>query len=401
MTKKKYHIETDLSHFAENRDDYHGAVVPPIFQNSLFTFPNWDAIETAFDNPVDHNIYTRGRNPTVFMVEQKIALLAGGEKAKLFASGMAAITAGIMHFVKPGDHIITIKNVYGPTNNLLNGYLRKKMNVDTSFVGGELLSDFENEIRENTTLIYLESPSSAVFSLQDISSICQLAKSKGIKVMLDNSWASPMFQKPLAMGVDLEMHSCSKYLGGHSDIVAGVLIGNTELINAIQQEEYVLLGAKMAPMEAWLLLRSLRTLPMRMETHQKNAYLVAYFLNAHPAIKLLRFPGLESFPQYELGKQQMTGYGGLMSFTLNTDDLDQIKAFVNTLDIFKIGVSWGGHESLVYAPAISYLKELSPKQFKEMGISLGDIRISVGLENPQDLIDDLRNALKRISSIEY
>ena len=393
--KKERKFETDLVHYGEDRQACEGAVVPPLFQNSLFTFPSWEAIDEAFDDRVENAIYSRGKNPTVYMVEQKIAKLAGAEKAKLFASGMAAISAAVMHFVKADDHVITIKNVYGPANNLLNTYLRDKMRIETTFVGGENVPDFENSIRPNTTLIYLESPSSVVFSLQNIEEICKMAKSRGIKVIIDNSWASPIFQKPIGMGVDLEMHSCSKYLGGHSDIVSGVLIGSEELINSIRVNEYELHGGKMAPFEAWLLLRSLRTLPMRMERHQSNAMQIAKFLEGHSAIDKIRYPGLESSEQYELGVKQMSGFGGLMSFLLKTDNLEKIKAFVNALELFQIGVSWGGHESLVYAPAISYLKELNPTQFKEMGISLGDIRISVGLENPLDLIDDLTNALEQ------
>ena len=198
------------------------------------------------------------------------------------------------------------------------------------------------------------------------------------------------------MGIDLEVHSCSKYIGGHSDVIAGVVIGKKEDLDSIFTREFELLGAKTAPFEAWLILRSLRTLSIRMERHQKNAMIVAEFLESHPKIEKVNYPGLKSFPQYELGKEQMTGYSGLMSFQLKTDDLKRIKAFFNGLQLFQIGVSWGGHESLIYAPAISYLKELSKDQFKGMGISLGDMRISVGLEDPDDLVNDLKQALELV-----
>jgi len=393
MAKEKK-IETDLAHFGEERSDYRGAVVPPIFQNSLFTFQDWEGIDAAFDDRVNTPIYSRGMNPTVALAEQKIARLAGGGKAKLFASGMAAISAGVLHCVKAGDHVIALKNVYGPANNFMNVYLREKMGLEVSFVGGEKLEDFEEAIQDNTALIYLESPSSAVFSLQDIPAVVALAKKHGIKTLIDNTWASPMYQKPLALGVDIEMHSCSKYLGGHSDIVAGVLIASEAIIDEIQVKEYELLGAKMAPFEAWLILRSLRTLPMRMEKHQANALQVAQFLQSHPKIKEVRYPGLPDFPQYELAKKQMKGFTGLMGFQLATEKLNEIKAFFNTLEVFQIGVSWGGHESLIYAPAISYVKELSEEQFKAMGISKGDMRISVGLEHVDDLIEDLKKGLE-------
>lgn len=393
---KQKHIETILSHYAEDRERYRGAVVPPIFQNSLFTHPDWESIDAAFDDRVDSLIYSRGHNPTVRMVEQKLAAISGAERALLFPSGMAAISAVVMHCLEKGSHVITIKNIYGPANNLLNTYLPDKMGIEVTQVSGEMVEEFEQAIRPNTRLIYLESPSSAVFSLQDIRAVAALAKKHGIKTAIDNSWASPMFQRPLEMGIDLEIHSISKYIGGHSDLVGGCVMGSEKDIKDIFVREFELLGAKTAPFEAWLVLRSLRTLPIRMRQHQENAMAVAVFLENHPKIALVRYPGLESFPQRDLALKQMSGFTGLMGFRLATENLEQIKAFFNSLEIFRIGVSWGGHESLIYAPAISYLKELKPEQFEAMGISLGDMRISVGLEHKEDLIADLEQALGRV-----
>ncbi|MFC1564690.1 trans-sulfuration enzyme family protein [candidate division KSB1 bacterium] len=393
---KKPGIETLMQHFAEDRRSHQGAVVPPLYQNSLFTFESWDSVDKAFDDRVNNCIYTRGKNPTVNIVEEKIAKLAGGEKAKLFSSGMSAILAAVLHCIKPGDHIVAVKNIYGPANNLFNNYLNRKMNIRTSQVAGKELSEFEGAITEKTRLIYLESPSTAVFSLQDIRAVTGLAKSKGIHTVIDNTWATPVFQRPLEMGIDLEVHSCSKYICGHSDVVAGVVIGNEKDISEIFVDEFELLGGKIAPFEAWLILRSLRTLPIRMQKHQENSMKIARYLEDHKKIRKVYYPGLESFPQYDLGKKQMSGYSGLMSFELDTDNPEVIKKFFNSLEIFLIGVSWGGHESLVYAPAISYLKELPEDQFRAMGISIGDIRISVGLEDSDDLITDLERALNTI-----
>ncbi len=394
MAKKLYNPETLLTH--DGGKKYEGAIVPPIFQNSLFTFDNWDSVDRAFEDRQNHFIYSRGKNPTVKIAEEKLAALAGAEKAQLFPSGMGAISAAVLYCIKSGDHVIAVKNIYGPAANFLTKYLAPKFNVEISFVQGDSVEDFESAIRPNTSLIYLESPSTAVFSLQDIEAVANLAKKHSIKTIIDNTWATPIYQKPLAMGVDLEIHSCSKYLGGHSDIVGGVILGKAKDLDEIFAHEYEWLGAKTAPFEAWLLLRSLRTLHVRMEKHQQNALKVAEFLESHPKISLVRYPGLKSFPQYELGKKQMNGYTGLLSFRLATEDLDKVKSFFNSLNLFHKGVSWGGFESLVYAPAISYIKELSPEQFKNMGISLGDIRISVGLENVADLIDDLGSALEGI-----
>ncbi|MEL6538195.1 MAG: aminotransferase class I/II-fold pyridoxal phosphate-dependent enzyme [Bacteroidota bacterium] len=385
--------DTLLQHLGEDRSQHHGAVVPPIYQNSLFTFESWEAIDQAFDNRLDHFIYSRGKNPTVKVVEEKLAALAHGEKAQLFPSGMGAIAAAILSVVNSGDHVVAVKSLYGPANNLLQSYLQPKFGVEVSYVSGEQVADFAQTLQPNTRLIYLESPASATFTLQDLSAVAQLAQQHQITTLIDNTWATPVYQKPLTLGIDLEVHSCSKYLGGHSDLVAGVVIGSAERIDRISTREMEWIGAKMAPMEAWLLLRSLRTLTIRLERHQQNAQQVAQFLEAHPAIAQVHYPGLPSYPQHALAQKQMSGYTGLLSFRLATDDLNQIKAYVNALKVFSIGVSWGGHESLIYAPAISYLKELSPEQFAGMGISLGDMRISVGLEDVEDLVADLAQAL--------
>ncbi len=392
--KKILKPETILTH--DEGSKYEGAIVPPIFQNSLFSFEDWESADKAFDDRLNNFIYSRGKNPTVKLAEEKIAEFAGAEKAQLFPSGMAAISAAILYFVRSGDHIIAIKNLYGPAANFLTNYLSAKFKIEVDFVNGESIDDFKNAIKPNTRLIYLESPSTAVFSLQDIEAVAKLAQSNGIKTIIDNTWATPMFQKPLEMGVNLEIHSCSKYIGGHSDIVGGLILGKAKYLDAIFAKEYEWLGAKVAPFEAWLLLRSLRTLNLRMERHQSNALKIAEFLENHKMISLVRYPGLKNFPQYELGKKQMSGYSGLMSFRLATEDIDKVKRFFNELKLFHRGVSWGGFESLVYAPAISYIKELSPEQFANMGISLGDIRISVGLENVDDLITDLASALNKI-----
>ncbi|MCQ9625890.1 PLP-dependent transferase [Cetobacterium somerae] len=392
----KNNLETILAHYGEERDKHNGAIVPPIYQNTLFAFESWDHIDEAFSDPINNNIYTRGNNPSVSIVEKKLAKIAGGEKARLFSSGMAAISSAIMSCVKANCHIITLKNIYGPAMNFLDNYLRTKFNIDVTFVSGESVEEIENAIRENTTLIYLESPSSAIFSMQNLKAIADLAKKHNIKTIVDNTWATPIFQKPLELGINLEVHSCSKYLGGHSDIIAGVIIGSAKDIDSIYQNEFLLFGAKMAPFEAWLLMRSLRTLPMRMEKHQSNALKVANFLENHPKIKSVNYPGLKSHPQFELGKEQMKGYSGLMSFVIDSDELSDIKNFVNALEHFSIGVSWGGHESLIHAPAISYLKEMTPEQFKSTGLSLGVMRVSIGLEHVDDLIEDLTGALNNI-----
>ncbi|MDO6426100.1 PLP-dependent aspartate aminotransferase family protein [Thalassotalea sp. 1_MG-2023] len=395
MTPKR-HFETELVFDGDDNCDKYGAVVPPIYQNSLFTFQTWEEIEHAFTDKANSVIYSRGNNPTVTFVEKKLAQLARGEKAKLFGSGMAAVSAGILHFMSQGDHMITIKNTYGPTLSFINSFMKPKMGTEVSYVSGDNVEEFRQAIQPNTKLIYLESPSSVVFSLQDIEAIVDLAKAHNIATIVDNSWATPIYQKPLTFGVDLEVHSCSKYLGGHSDIVAGVLIGSTEILEQIHLKEYELLGGKLASVEANLLLRSLRTLSLRMQRHSDSAGKIARYLQQHPKIKTVFYPGLDDFKQATLARKQMTGFSGLLSFQLATENIAEIKRFFNALALFQRGVSWGGHESLIYAPAISCYKEQPIEQLKLMGISLGDMRISVGLEDPQDLIDDLSNALSSV-----
>ena len=234
----KHDIESLLCLLGENEGEHLGAVVPPLFQNSLFTFKDWDDIDAAFDDRLGRPIYTRLSNPTTELAERKIAALAGeAYAARLTASGMAAVSSAVMNVLSPGDHVVAVKTVYGPTNNLLNGYLRGKMGIDTGFVSGTDTAEFERAITGRTSLIYLESPSSAVFSLQDIAAVAALAKERGITTVMDNTWATPLYQKPLDLGIDIEVHSVSKYLGGHSDIVAGAIIAAPERIADIACKE--------------------------------------------------------------------------------------------------------------------------------------------------------------------
>lgn len=395
MTKK---INTllcnDEGHYKSNQ----GAIVPPIYQNSLFSFESWDDIDQAFSSPSDHYIYSRLHNPTSRIAEEKIAALADAEDAKLTASGMGAISAAILHYVNHGDHIITIKDIYGPANGFINGFLKEKCNISASFVDGTVVENFEKAIQKNTKLIYLESPASITMSLQDLEGVVAIAKKYNIATVIDNTWSSPIYQRCIEIGIDMEVHSASKYLCGHSDVVAGVIIGRKKDLQEILIKEHALLGAKMSPFESWLILRSLRTLTLRMQAHQLAGIEVARFLQDHPMVRKVMYPGLESFPQYDLAHKQMKGFGSLLSFELATDKLDKIKAFVDGLRLFHLGVSWGGHESLVYAPVISYAKELSPEQFKKMGIIPGLIRISIGLESVEDLIKDLD---KNLNLIEF
>ena len=377
-------------------DTRFGAVVPPLYQNSTFAFDSWDSIDAAFEDRTGTPVYSRQLNPSLMAVEHQLARLAGCEKARLFGSGMAAISAAVLHCVQAGDHIVTIRNVYGPAATLMGTYLPTKLGVRTTFVAGDDLAEFEAAFQDNTRLVYLESPSSGKFTLQNIAAIADLAKQRGARVVCDNTWATPLYQNTLALGADLEIHSVSKYLGGHSDIVGGVVLGSRAVVDALAVAEGELIGGRMAPFEAWLLARSLRTLPARMALHQANGLAVARFLDTHPKIERVLHPGLESHPQHALAQEQHSGSSSLFGFTLATQGLDAIKRFFDTPKVFRRAVSWGGHESLLYAPAISYAKEQPPERLAAMGIQIGDMRVSVGLEDADDLIADLDRALARI-----
>jgi cystathionine beta-lyase/cystathionine gamma-synthase len=387
---------TRLIRDGEHADARFGAVVPPLYQNSTFAFDSWDAIDAAFEDRTGTPVYSRQINPTVRTAEAQLANLAGCERARLFASGMAAISAAILHCVNAGDHIITIRNVYGPAATLMGSYLPEKMGVTTDFVAGDDIGEFASCFTDRTRLVYLESPSSGKFGLQDISAIAELAHARDARVVCDNTWATPLYQTTLELGADLEVHSVSKYLGGHSDIVAGAVLGKREDLDAIATTEGELIGGRMAAFEAWLLLRSLRTLPARMAQHQHNGLAVARYLDSHPGIRRVLHPGLESHPQHELARRQLSGYSSLFGFTLESDDLAAIKRFFDAVQLFQRAVSWGGHESLLYAPAISYVKEQPPERLAAMGLEAGDMRVSVGLEDSEDLIADLEQALKRL-----
>ncbi|OPA80585.1 cystathionine beta-lyase [Paenibacillus selenitireducens] len=366
-------------------DRHHGAVAFPIYQNSLFTFPTHDAFDMASSKFLDNHVYTRGNNPSVFELEKRLALLEDGEKARCFASGMAAISAAILSTIQSGDHVICVDEAYGVTKRFLNDYL-SNYGIETTFVDGASIENLVSAVRPNTKLIYLESPTSMVFKLQDLKSCAQLAKKIGAITIIDNTWASPCFQNPLQFDIDLVIHSISKYIGGHSDLVGGVVIGSAELIDKLSKNEFLLLGGIMTPHTANQVMRSLRTLPLRMEKLQANGLYVAKYLEQIPFITKVNHPGLPSHEQYSLVHSQMKGLGSLFSFE-TTLPYHIVRNWGDKLTYFRIGVSWGGYESLIIVT-----KQTTDQ--KKDSISL--VRIYIGLENPQILVNDMLNAFKEI-----
>ena len=372
----------------EDNSAYLNALVPPIYMTSLHTF---NSIDEYINNNANSGkfIYGRVSNPTVEIVERKINALERGGGAKLFASGMAAISSGILSAVSTGGHIICIKNVYGPAKTFIDSYL-KKFDISCTYVKGNEIEEFEQAIQPNTQLIYLESPSSIVMSVQDLAAVAKLAKSKGIITMVDNTFSAGVYQKPLTLGIDMCAHTLSKYMGGHGDLIGGVLVcADDERMKKISKEERELLGGIIGPMEGWLVLRGLRTLTVRLRQVVDTSQKIARFLESHDKVDKVYYTGLPSHPQYELVKKQMTASAGLMSFTLKVS-FEDTKKFVDRLKFFKVGVSWGGFENLANMPFGNY----TPEQLEFAGAENKLVRICIGMDSAEELIEDLAQALK-------
>jgi len=391
--QSKYLKDSKLitSHYGEEYEYYYNAIVPPVFMNSLNVFKSID--EYYDSDKTDDHIYCYGRvqNPTVRIAEHKIAALENGADAYMFASGMAAATTAVLTICKEHSHVVCIRNIYGPLKDFLTGYCKEHMGINTTFVKGDSIEEFEEAVTDETDLILLESPSSVVFSLQDIEAVVAIAKKHNAKIYIDNTYCTPIYQNPLDLGVDIVMHTVSKYIGGHSDVIGGVLVSkDKELLKKILRNR-ALLGGIIGPMEGWLVIRGLRSLEARLVQHQKTAMEVASYLEKHNKVKKVYYPGLQTHPQYALMKKQQKGNTGLMSFEID-GTVEQAKKFAENLSIFKIGVSWGGFESLVCMP----YARLDEQTCHWLGGSQGIIRIHCGLEGTEALIEDIESALSKI-----
>lgn len=361
-----------------------GAVTTPIYQSSLFTFSDYDSMIARFRGESDQPLYSRVDNPTVKALQDKMAALEGGEACLAFGSGMAAISNAILSVVAPGKKVVCVNHVYPDTYRFLRGFCQR-FGIVTEFVDG----DDEAAIRAALTdasLLYLESPSSWVMSEQNLNKLGAMAREAGVVSIIDNSWASPIFQQPLLCGIDIVVHSASKYISGHSDVVAGLVISSQQHINNISRHISPYLGGKLSAHEASLLMRGLRTLPLRMKQHHQSALTIAEKLAAHPLVTDVCHPGLK--PQ---SWSTLRGYSGLFAFEV-AEQVD-IPQLCNALELFHMGVSWGGFESLVM-PAISVINQASEfNSAVDFGVSPRLIRISVGLEETNDLWADLQQAL--------
>lgn len=333
--------------------------------------------------------YTRGANPTVKILQKKMAALEHTEAALMFASGGAAVGAAVMSQVKSGDHIVSVMNPYSWTKKLIEGILGR-FQVSHDFIDARDPQEVINAVRPETTVIYMESPNSWTYEMQDLEVIAKFARSKGITTIVDNSFASPIHQCPSQYGIDIIVHSATKYLSGHADVVAGALCTSNKLAEQIFKNEYMTLGGILSPFDAWLLIRSLRTLPLRLEKVAQNATAVAQFLENHPKVDQIYYPQASNYPQKDLAKKYLSGAGGLITIELATQNVAEITAFCNQLKRFKLGCSWGGHESLAF-PAITTMNSLN---YDKPNIVVNRIRLYVGLESAELLIKDLEQALE-------
>lgn len=374
-----------LNILGEERDQYFNAVTPPIMQTSNFAFETVEDFRNAMKHEQQSHLYTRGNNPTVEIVRKKIAALEGTDDCLVFGSGVAAIAAVLLHTLRSGDHVICVKSPYSWTQYLLTEVF-PEYQITATFIDGRELQQFEDAIQPNTKLIYLESPNTFWFELQDLEAVAALARKHHILTAIDNSYAAGVYQHPHKWGVDFVIHTATKYLAGHSDVVAGAVCANAEHIAGMFRRVFMGFGAVPSPHDAWLLLRGMRTLPIRLEKSADNAEkLVAHFLH-HPKIERIIHPFHPSHPQFALAQKQMSRGCGLFAMILRTEKKQHVEAFCNALERFLMAVSWGGYESLV-VPACIKEGDDYPAGF---------VRFYAGLEDADVLIADIEQALRLV-----
>jgi cystathionine beta-lyase/cystathionine gamma-synthase len=373
-----------LNELGEDREQYFNAVAPPIMQSSNFAFKKVADLRQAFADEYSSYLYSRGINPTVDILRKKLAALDNAEDALVFNSGASAIFAAVLANVKAGDHIVSVRKPYTWAQRMFNVIL-PRFGVTTTYVDGTQIENFERAILPNTALIYLESPNSWDYALQDLKAVAELAKAEGIVTICDNSYCTPLYQRPIDFGIDMALQSATKYIAGHSDTVAGVLSGSRAMMEKIFNSEYMTAGIGISPFNAWLLIRGLRTLPVRLKQISTTTIQLVAYLKQHPKVEEVLFPLDESFEQYELAKRQMLGGCGLLSFVLKATTMRQIENFCESLQHILMAVSWGGHESLIL-PKCAGIK---PEWFKPENKGHRMLRLYVGLEEPAYIIEDL------------
>ncbi len=375
-------FETIAIHAGERPDRAFGAISAPIYQTSTFAFEDVGKTR-GYD-------YSRTANPTRKVLEDTIAQLEGGKAGFAFATGMAAETT-VMHLLKAGDHIISGDDVYGGTYRLFQNVMRD-FGLEFTFLRMDNRQRIERAIKPNTRMLWLETPSNPLLNITDLEMVVDIAKKHKLMTVIDNTFATPYFLRPIEYGIDLVVHSTTKYLNGHCDVVGGAVVTTTDELTERVQFLLNAMGTCASPFDCWLVLRGIETLPVRMKQHEENATAVANYLKGHPAIKKVFYPGLDSHPGHEIARRQMTGFGGMVSFELE-GGTEAVNSFLRRLKIFSLAESLGGIASLVAHPATMTHASMPKEHREKAGITDRLIRLSVGLENIDDLIEDLRQAL--------
>ena len=384
-----------INEFAEDRDDYFRAVAPPIVQTSNFAFKKVDDLRKSFADEYSTWLYSRGLNPTVEILRKKLAALDAAEDCLVFNSGAAAIFASVLANVKSGDHIVSMHHPYTWAKKMFSEIL-PRFNVTTTYIDGTKIENFVAATKENTTVYYLETPNSWTYEIQDLQAVAALAKSKNIVTICDNSFCTPLYQRPIEYGIDLVLQSATKYIGGHSDTVAGVLSGSKKMIERIFNSEYNTVGSGIQPFNAWLLIRGLRTLPARLERIAHTTQKVVAFLKAHERVEKVLFPFDEDFSQYALAKKQMSGACGLLTFIIKAKKIETIERFCEALQHILMAVSWGGHESLI----IPRCAGVKPERFIASSEEHRMLRLYCGLEDADYIINDLCRGFAAIEQMD-
>jgi methionine-gamma-lyase len=375
-------------------DEATGALSIPIYQSSTFAFKNAKHGADIFSGEQEGYVYTRIGNPTQAAFEKEMAFLENGEAALAFGSGMAAISSVAFSLCKSGDNFVSSNTLYGGTHSLFMDTL-PRVNIEAREVDTTQLAEIEAAIDQNTRFLYIETPANPTLTISDLSECAKIANKHQIPLVIDNTFSTPFFQRPLDLGAHVVIHSATKYIGGHGDTVAGVVIGKKDFIDNLRGNFLRDLGGVISPLNAWLLVRGLKTLAVRMQRHEENAIKIAKFLQFHPKVTRVWYPGLSTHPQYDLGKKQMSGSGGMISFEVKGGRKAGEK-LMNTVKLFTLAVSLGDVDSLIEHPASMTHSTYSAEELLTVGITDGLVRLSVGLEDVHDLTEDLSQALRTI-----
>jgi cystathionine gamma-synthase len=392
MKKHQRRPETEAVHGGTSLEKKNGPLVTPIYQTATFEVTDNDEQLRATHTDM---FYTRYGNPTNTVVESAIAELEGADGALLFASGMGAITTSVLALLKSGDHIVAQRDIYGGASKFFSQWL-PKLGIETTLVDTTAYDQHASAIRPNTKLLYLESPTNPTVQIVDWHKVAAVAKKHNLIAMIDSTFATPINQRPVEFGIDLVMHSGTKYFGGHSDLIAGVIAGRKDLIEKIH-ETRTTLGGVLDPHAAWLLLRGVKTLAVRVQRQNENALRIAQFLAQHPRVRRVYYPFLDGHPQRAVAMEQMSGGGGMVSFEVDGTGEDA-RRLTESLNLFTLAPSLGGADSLVCIPVLTSHAMISSEQRQRMGVTEQLIRLSVGIENANDLIADLGQAFVTMSS---